>query len=476
MASKFQAFFNNILSGATNPKGNLGDWQHARALYTNDDHRLAPKHKFLYHVSFTLNAEAVKVIPQLKTEELNMLVKSVDLPKYNISTTLKHQYNKKRNLQTRLDYDPVSITFHDDNYGTTTAMWEAYYRYYFRDGTYAFMAGDGPGHPGAEKQNNGPPGAYNRANALGGSLSNKHRFGMDNDQLKNFFHSIQIFQMSRRRYTSYTLVNPIISSWQHVTLDNSDSGVVSNQMTVQYETVWYARCPVKSGTAPKMFGSASGHYDSSPSPLTLQGGGVTAFFGQGGVASGALDVLGDIAGGKATGSLGGLIGTVLKGANVFKNAKGLSRGGLREEGFNILKGALGNVNNSAVGGVANTLFPKGTGVGSLVASTTSSIIGVSAITQVAKNFTSGSSADTLTSLISNKGLQKQLALSTSILQTFQENGGTANINDAKNFMDNLSVADLQPHLDKAIENFPKILENNQNLKVPVIVPPVSIEV
>ena len=43
-------------------------------------------------------------------------------------------------------------------------------------------------------------------------------------------------------------------------------------------------------------------------------------------------------------------------------------------------------------------------------------------------------------------------------------------------MDNLSVADLQPHLDKAIENFPKILENNQNLKVPVIVPPVSIEV
>ena len=180
-----------------------------------------------------------------------------------------------------------------------------------------------------------------------------------------------------------------------------------------------------------------------------------------------IDILGDIAGGKATGSLGGLIGTVLKGANVFKNAKGLSRGGIREEGFNILKGALGNVNNSAVGGVANTLFPKNSGVGSLVASTTNSIIGVSAITQIAKNVSSGSSANTLTSLISNKGFQKQLALSTSILQTFQENGGGANINDAKKFMDNLSVADLQPHLDKAIENFPKVLENNPNLKVPV---------
>ena len=69
-----------------------------------------------------------------------MLVKSVDLSQYQ-RTTLKHQYNKKRNLQTRLDYDPINIVFHDDNYGQTTAMWEAYYRYYYKDGNYAALDG-----------------------------------------------------------------------------------------------------------------------------------------------------------------------------------------------------------------------------------------------------------------------------------------------------------------------------------------------
>ena len=95
MANKLNGFLDNVVSGALSPKGNLGDFAHAARLYVDDAHRLSPKHKFLYHVSFNLNPKAVAVIPQLKTQELNMLVKSVDLPKYSISTTLKHQYNKK---------------------------------------------------------------------------------------------------------------------------------------------------------------------------------------------------------------------------------------------------------------------------------------------------------------------------------------------------------------------------------------------
>ena len=465
MASKFQGFFDNILAGALNPKGNLGDWQHARALYTNDDFRLAPKHKFLYHVAFTLNERAAKVIPQLKTQELNMLVKTVDLPKYNISTTLKHQYNKKRNLQTRLDYDPINITFHDDNWGITTAMWEAYYRYYFRDGTYSALSGAAPASSSnAGKDNSGlPQGAYNRANTYLNSSVNKYRFGMDNDQFENFFDTIQIFQMSRRRYTCFTLVNPIISSWQHDTLDNSDSGVVANQMTVQYETVWYARGPVKDGVAPKMFGKESGHYDTSPSPLTLPGGGVANLFGVGGVAAGGLDVLGDITNGKATGSLGGFLGTVLKGANVFKNAKSLSRSGIRQEGFNILKGALGQVNNSAVGGVANTFFPKGSGTGSSSASLINTVAGLTAGASIIKSVSSGSTLDAVTSLVNNPGKLDQLALAGSFLKTHLETGGSAVIDEVGTAYANLSESAKDSFRQLELDNVQQTLQNNSNL-------------
>ena len=65
MANKLNGFLDNVVSGALSPKGNLGDFSHAARLYVDDAHRLSPKHKFLYHVSFNLNPVAVKIIPQL---------------------------------------------------------------------------------------------------------------------------------------------------------------------------------------------------------------------------------------------------------------------------------------------------------------------------------------------------------------------------------------------------------------------------
>ena len=62
MANKLNGFLDNLVSGALSPKGNLGDFAHAARLYVDDAHRLSPKHKFLYHVSFNLNPEAVIIL------------------------------------------------------------------------------------------------------------------------------------------------------------------------------------------------------------------------------------------------------------------------------------------------------------------------------------------------------------------------------------------------------------------------------
>jgi len=454
MASKFQAFFDNILSGATNPKGNLADWQHARALYTNDDFRLAPKQKFLYHVTFNLNADAVKVIPQLNTYELNMLVKAVELPKYSVSTNLKHQYNQKRVLQTRMDYDPVSITFHDDNFGMTTAMWEAYYRYYWRDGTYAsFTAGD-----------NGTPqdrsAAYNRGNTYNGEVVNGFRYGMDNDSFQNFFNSIQIWQMSRRRYTCFTLVNPLITSWQHDTMENSASDAVQSTMQLSYETVWYGRGAVQQGIAPKSFGSPSGHYDTSPSPLTIEGGGTVSLTGRGGVLEGGLSVLGDITSRQAFKSPTAFLGTVLKGANVFKNAKSLSRGGLRQEGFNILKGAIGAIGSvNQVGGVANTLFPKGSAT-SLV----STISGVTAVTSLVSAVQTSSGTEIANSLLTNQGKLNDLVVAFTGKKDHLNAGGASSIDAMVDTFNSLPESSKETKRNEIIAQAETLAKNNPHLR------------
>ena len=421
MANKLNGFLDNVLSGALSPKGNLADFSHAARLYVDDAHRLSPKSKFLYHVSFNLNAEAVAVIPQLKTQELNMLVKSVDLPKYNISTTLKHQYNKKSNLQTRLDYDPISITFHDDNYGQTTAMWEAYYRYYFKDGNYASL--DGSNIP------NTTNGAYNRAITYGNGGnsggSGYYRYGFDNDSVKHFFESIQIYQMSRKRYTCFTLVNPIISEWQHDTMENSSSEAVQNQMQIQYETVWYSRGGIVEGSAPKSFGPASGHYDKMPSPNSLAGGGASNLFGQGGVAAGAADVFGDITSGQAFSSPTSFLGTVLKTTSVIGNAKSLSKDGLRQEGFGILKDQIGAAAGIDVSGVANTAFPKSASLSGLN-DITKAVAGLGAGAAVVKALQGGNVSSTLSFLNTNPGALDQLTKATTFKKSHLADGGAAN--------------------------------------------------
>tara|TARA_Y100000589_G_scaffold107720_1_gene102330 strand:+ start:181 stop:1542 length:1362 start_codon:yes stop_codon:yes gene_type:complete len=445
MANKLNGFLDNVVSGALSPKGNLGDFAHAARLYVDDAHRLSPKHKFLYHVSFNLNPVAVKMIPQLKTPEINMLVKAVDLPKYAISTTLKNQYNKKANLQTRIDYDPVAITFHDDNFGQTTAMWEAYYRYYYKDGNYASV--DGTSMP------NTTNGAYARGNTYGNETVNSYRYGLDNDSFQHFFESIQIYQMSRKRYTCFTLVNPIISSWQHDSLDNNSSDPVQSTMQIQYETVWYARGGVTEGTAPKTFGSGSGHYDKTPSPNSLAGGGTSSLFGQGGVAAGASDVFGDITSGQAFSSPTAFLGTVLKAGSLVKNAKSLSKEGLKQEGFGILKDQIGKAGGIDVSGVANTAFPKSLNASSFNNITTA-VAGITAGKSVVSSIKGGSLTSLTSFMDNNAGALDALTKSTTFKKAHLQGGGTPNPDAITTAWNNLSSA--------AKDGFNSVTKSNLN--------------
>ena len=349
--SFLNGFLDNVVSGALSPKGNLADYQHGARLYVDDSHRLSPKVKFLYHVTFNINAEAAAVIPQLREKhlnELNMLVKSVQLPAYNIQTDVKHQYNRKRVVQKRIDYQPVQIVMHDDNMGVTTAMWEAYYRYYYRDGNYSATK-----PAGAPESGSAIP-EYNRGNVFGGNSDKQYRYGFDNDSVMPFFDSITISQMARKNYTSFQLINPIISGWQHDTMDNSISDPVSNTMTVEYETVHYSRGPIGNG-GPKGF--AEEHYDKTPSPNSLAGGGASSLLGIGGVLAGGMGVLDDITGGTAN------FGTVLKAANVLQNAGGLNAAGVKGELLGSVVSSIGKTAGIDVSGVAGVMTPNG-GAGS----------------------------------------------------------------------------------------------------------------
>ena len=55
------------------------------------------------------------------------------MPKFKITTDTVNQYNRKAVVQTKLTYEPITITFHDDMANATTDLWKNYYQYYYAD-------------------------------------------------------------------------------------------------------------------------------------------------------------------------------------------------------------------------------------------------------------------------------------------------------------------------------------------------------
>ena len=372
--SLLEDYLNNVVSGALNPKGNLGDFSHASRLFTHSAFRLSPKTKFLYHCVFELSSDALEFVstfnsnPVLQTE-FNLLVKQADLPKMNMQVNTKNQYNRKKNVQTAIEYDPVNITFHDDSLGITTALLEGYYRYFFKDGNYYV---DGVSPP------------YDPRNLYKNTEFHKYRFGFDNDSIGPFFNKITIYQLSRHQYTGFTLVNPMITSIQHDTMDYYDASTpVQNQISVAYEGIFYSRGAVDIGS-PKTF--AETHYDKQASFLTPLGGGTSTLFGAGGVLDSLEDIFSDI----ATGNVG--LDTIFAAINAYRNAKDLNSETLRSEGLSLASGIAGAAIGAAVGGIANAVFPKNTGTGGSSA----------ASSQSGTNTATGGAVDTSSAVYNNK--------------------------------------------------------------------------
>ena len=310
--SKFTPFFDN-----NSRAGTLADFAHADALYIRNNMRLSPKTKFLYHVVFDVNQNALASLGRtvqslLNKREFNLLVESVDLPRYNVEVDEKNQYNRKKLVQTRIRYEPIQMSFHDDMAGLTTLLWESYFRYYFQDPNYATKNSRG-------QPNTGVPQSYYDS-IYKGEDANSFKYGLDNNKARHqpFFNSITINQLysnnARPEFTSFTLVNPIITNMNHDTLSQSDNTFTKNSLRFQYEAVLYGRGRT-SVDEPAGFADPS-HYDLSYGALNGDNS-VADLFTVGGLVNGISTVWNDVRNGEVD------LNTILTGIRTLQNLQNL---------------------------------------------------------------------------------------------------------------------------------------------------------
>ena len=308
---------NNFLKGFQDGLPGMKDYQHASRLYIDNNYKLMPKQKFLFHVVF--NTDETLFVNGFNANEryqLNMLVKQCDMPKYNMSYEEKVQYNKKMYAGTRIAYEPVNITFHDDHADTVNAFWKKYYEYHIADSI---------GMNSDLTISNTKDDYYNF-----GDARQTTKFGMDTPKVRQqpYLKGIEIFVLHKQRFTSMTLVNPVIGSFSHDNLDQADgAGVLNNTMQILYETVIYKSGIVNKNNVP---GFATINYDHSPSPLTVLGGGTNSIFGPGGVVDGIGSVIRNV-------QSGNILGAILTASNTYNNAKKIKKSDVKEELKGIAK-------------------------------------------------------------------------------------------------------------------------------------------
>ena len=266
--------FLNILGKGDSIK----DYRHASQLFVSSNYRLAPKYSWLYHVFFDKNAtrDQASTGGQDVNEmtEVGMLVNSVQLPSFAVDQSTLNTYNRPQLVQTKLRYQPVQITFHDDSADIVRTMWEEYYRAQYYDPETGFA------------------GSNIHADYFGNykyttKFFDKFGYIPENANVPNYFDSIRIYSLHQKRFSEYILINPMITSFSHGGHATASRDTNQMTMTVAYTTVLYNEGNV---TVDSVKGFADLHYDKSPSPLSIFGGGTGSILGPGGLVAGAADV------------------------------------------------------------------------------------------------------------------------------------------------------------------------------------------
>jgi hypothetical protein len=324
-------FFQDLLNGAVGGffgSDYLRDYTHASKTFTPNFYQNAPKYKFLFHTYFEINQE-IYANGFDNRQNLGLLVKEIKLPSYSFDTFQMNQYNRKRIIQTKIKYEPVNITFHDDNANQATKLWQAYYQYNYRDSI-----------PGIFKTSD--------RNTYQSSIIGDE-FGFTGDAYNSsgtkvpFFKSIIVYGLNRHNFTMYKLINPVITAFNHDTYNyDQGNGIMQNQMTIDYETVVYDYGALD-GTRPnnvvKGFGSDE-NYDRRLSPIATPGSNRT-ILGQGGL----VDAAGGVIEGLQRGDLLGLINATRSAGTAYNTFKDTDlKQNVKQELLNGVSSALTNPN------------------------------------------------------------------------------------------------------------------------------------
>ena len=228
-------FFKNIWSA-------LGDrefyWRDFRNAYHYNPSQDPPRQQFGGYVSFVLDRELFlnPFFDGTDNDELRVrmssLVRTADMPQVEFKTQTMNEYNKKKIVNTGVEYQPVTIRVVD----TASNAWLQIIMKYF---AYHYMNPRNKNQDGNRDINsttNFEGGLDFIGSQFGaGGPFDSNRYGYNVNLNPNFFERIDYVLYHAQKGVQYSLLNPVMTGFTHTPIDYASNELMEFTMTFQYE-------------------------------------------------------------------------------------------------------------------------------------------------------------------------------------------------------------------------------------------------
>lgn len=203
-----------------------------------------PRQKFQGYVSFVVNRELYgdTFYGDLSNSKfrlsLGSLVRTATLPEVEFKTETKNAYNRKRIVNTGIEYQPVDIKVFDTINNEWLIMFMKYFTYHYMNPRNKSFDKD-TREVGIDPRESKTSQQFINSKFGSGNDNrnwNSNAYGYNPNELANFFERIDYVLYHGNKGVQYSLINPVLTRFRTGEIDYSSSDVMEFDMTFEYES------------------------------------------------------------------------------------------------------------------------------------------------------------------------------------------------------------------------------------------------
>lgn len=211
-----------------------------RNAYTLRPDQNPPRQQFQGYVSFVLNRSLYEEFYNDSSyfrTQIGSLVRRASLPEVTFKTETKNQYNKKKIINTGVEYSPINITVLDTVNNEWLTLLMKYYSYHYMNGrNEEYFDRDLGGDPTAYLSEQIYAGSKFGSKGWTSSGFDSNKSGYNINVAPYFFERIDMVLYHGNRGVQYSMLRPVLTSFKTGEIDYSSSDLMNFDLTFEYES------------------------------------------------------------------------------------------------------------------------------------------------------------------------------------------------------------------------------------------------